>query len=204
MILDQKKTNTSDGATENIQIIDSNTSYKSLIIYTLIALAIAIIVRFFVAAPYIVSGASMDPTFKSWDYLIIDRLSWHFEEPVRGDVVVFKFPQDPTRSFIKRVIGLPGDTVVLSGTSVKIKNSDNSDGFLLEEEYIADENMRPSHMIVSLTEGEYFVLGDNRLQSADSRVWGVLPRDLIVGRPIFRLFPFSKIELLPGEIRYQN
>jgi signal peptidase I len=182
----------------------TSSSYKALIVYTIVALAIAIIIRFFVAAPYIVSGASMDPTFKSWDYLIIDRLSWQFEEPTRGDVVVFKFPQDPSRSFIKRVIGLPGDTVVLSGTSVRIKNADNPEGFLLEENYIAEENERPAHMSVTLSNEEYFVLGDNRLQSADSRVWGSLPRDLMVGRPIFRLFPFSKIDLLPGEIRYEN
>jgi signal peptidase I len=182
----------------------TSNSYKALIVYTLIALAIAIFVRFFVAAPYIVSGASMDPTFKTWDYLIIDRLSWQFEEPTRGDVVVFKFPQDPSRSFIKRVIGLPGDTVILSGTTVRIKNDESPGGFLLEENYIADENERPAHMTVTLSDNEYFVLGDNRLQSADSRVWGTLPRDLMVGRPIFRLFPFSKIDLLPGEIRYES
>lgn len=182
----------------------TSASYKALIVYTLIALAIAVFVRFFVAAPYIVSGASMDPTFKTWDYLIIDRLSWQFEEPFRGDVAVFKFPQDPSRSFIKRVIGLPGDTVVLSGTTVRIKNNESPEGFLLEEGYIADGNERPAHMTVTLSDDEYFVLGDNRLQSADSRVWGILPRDLMVGRPIFRLFPFSEIDLLPGEIRYES
>jgi len=179
-------------------------SYKALILYTLIALAIAVFVRFFIAAPYIVSGASMDPTFKSWDYLIIDRISWQLEEPVRGDVVVFKFPQDPSRSFIKRVIGLPGETVVLSGTTVRIINDAHPEGFLLAEEYIAEENARPAHTTVTLGGDEYFVLGDNRLQSADSRVWGNLPKELIVGRPILRLFPFSEIEILPGEVRYEE
>jgi len=179
-------------------------SYKALVFYTLIALAIAVFVRFFIAAPYIVSGASMDPTFKSWDYLIIDRISWHLEEPSRGDVVVFKFPQDPSRSFIKRVIGLPEETVILSGTKVQIKNEEHPEGFFLTENYIAEENARPAHTTVTLSKDEYFVLGDNRLQSADSRVWGNLPRELIVGRPIVRLFPFSEIDILPGEVRYEE
>jgi len=190
--------------TEEDFVSQKSASYKALILYTLVALAIAVFVRFFIAAPYIVSGASMDPTFKSWDYLIIDRISWQFEHPERGDVAVFKFPQDPSRSFIKRVIGLPGETVVLSGTTVKIINDTHPEGLLLSEDYIAEENARPAHTTVILGEEEYFVLGDNRLQSADSRVWGNLPKDLIVGRPIIRLFPFSGIELLPGEIRYEE
>ena len=189
---------------EEQNVAQKSASYKALIVYTLIALAIAVFVRFFIAAPYIVSGASMDPTFKSWDYLIIDRISWQFDEPIRGDVIVFKFPQDPSRSFIKRVIGLPGETVVLSGTSVKITNDEHPEGFFLAENYVAEENERPAHTTVTLGDEEYFVLGDNRLQSADSRVWGNLSKEYIVGRPIIRLFPFSEIELLPGEVRYEE
>jgi len=179
-------------------------SYKTLVVYTLIALTVAIFVRFFVAAPYIVSGASMEPTFDSWHYLIVDRLSYEIGEPQRGDVIVFEFPQDPTRSFIKRVIGLPGETVVLSGTKVEIQNEEHPKGFILDEPYIAEELERPSFITVTLGSDEYFVLGDNRLESADSRVWGTLQRDFIAGRAYVRLFPFSQLDILPGEARYNE
>lgn len=187
-------------ATVNSQ---NTTSYQALLIYTIVALAIAIIVRFFIAAPYIVSGASMDPTFESWHYLIIDRVSYHFEEPERGDVVVFRFPQDPSRSFIKRVIGLPGETVRISGTDVNIINTQYPDGFLLDEPYVSEENYRPSNMTVELGPEEYFVLGDNRRASADSRVWGSLPREFFTGRVFLRLFPLGEISVFPGEARYE-
>lgn len=185
--------------------LEQNASdYRSLIIYSIVALALAFTIRFYIAAPYLVQGSSMDPTFHSTDYLIIDRVSYRLGEPKRGDVVVFRFPQDPSRSFIKRVIGLPGETVIIDGENVSIINGENPDGFTLAEPYVDDRNARPSNLRVTLDASEYFVLGDNRKASADSRTWGSLPRDHIIGRALLRLYPFTDIGIKPGDAEYQE
>lgn len=183
---------------------EQSSSFTTLFLYALIALGIALFVRFFIAAPYIVSGASMEPTFDSFNYLIIDRISYHLGDPPRGDVVVFHFPQDPSRSFIKRVIGLPHETVVIQSNQVFIQNDVHPEGFPLEEPYILSQNMRDTSITLELEEGEYFVMGDNRRASADSRVWGPVPRDNIVGRVLFRLYPLNQIGVLPGQARYSE
>ncbi len=125
--------------------------------------------------------------------------------PERGDVIVFNLPEDTSRALIKRVIGLPGDTVVLSGPNptVTIINKDHPDGFTLSEPYIDPADYGgASNMRVTLGPDQYFVLGDNRKVSADSRLWGILPRKDIVGRVFLRLFPFNHIGILPAESRY--
>lgn len=175
----------------------------SLFIYALAALGIALIVRFFVATPFIVSGSSMENTFKNLDYLVIDRLTYDFSDPQRGDVVVFGLPQETSRDLIKRVIGLPGETVDIHGNTVIISNASNLDGFVLKEPYVSPENFGGTQEFhVVLGPDQYLVLGDNRRVSADSRVWGTLPRKDILGRVIVRLFPLSEIGVLPGEARY--
>ena len=177
-----------------------------LLLYTVLAIGIALLVRFFVAAPYVVSGASMEPNFNDWNYLIVDRLTYDFSSPQRGDVIVFDLPQDTNRALIKRVIGLPGDTVVLSGTepTVTIIDAAHPDGFTLSEPYLDPSDLGgASDMRITLRPDQYFVLGDNRRVSADSRLWGVLPRADIVGRVLLRLYPLNEINVLPGEARYQ-
>ena len=177
----------------------------SLLLYTVFALGLALFIRFFIAAPYVVSGASMDPTFENWHYLIVDRVSYELGEPSRGDVIVFDLPDNPEKSLIKRVIGLPGETVILNGNSVRIQNDEHPNGFSLKEPYLDPENLDGGNsMRVTLEEGEYFVLGDNRSVSADSRIWGTLPRDNIVGRAFVRLYPLDVIDVLPGEARYEE
>ncbi|MEK7505968.1 MAG: signal peptidase I [Patescibacteria group bacterium] len=166
--------------------------------FALLTLLVVLPIRFFVAEPFIVSGASMEPTFETGDYLIIDQLSYRFHEPERGDVVVFKYPKEPSKYFIKRVIGLPGETVELAGQEVTIKNASQPGGFLLDQSYISFSS--DNFKTVILGENEYFVLGDNRPVSSDSRVWGALPREDIVGRPLVRLLPISEIESFPGLI----
>ncbi len=174
-----------------------------LFVYALAALGIALIVRFFIATPFIVSGASMENTFQNLDYLIIDRLSYDFSDPQRGDVVVFGLPQETSRDLIKRVIGLPGETVDIHGNAVIISNTEHPDGMTLSEPYLSAENLGGvAEMHVVLGADQYFVLGDNRRVSADSRIWGTLPRKDIIGRVLIRLFPFTEIGVLPGEARY--
>lgn len=180
-------------------------SGRSLLAYTVMALGLALFIRFFIAAPYMVSGASMEPTFFDWHYLIIDKIIYEISDPVRGDVIVLKLPQDTGRSLIKRVIGLPGEVVRISGSKVIIVNAEYPKGFTLDEPYIDPANASTGESLeVTLGQDEYFVLGDNRHVSSDSRIWGKLPKQDIVGRADIRMFPFNMIAVLPGEMRYQK
>lgn len=158
----------------------------------IIALAIIIPFRLLVAEPFIVSGHSMDMTFADRQYLIVDKMTYRFTQPVRGDVIVLRYPRDPQQFFIKRIVGLPGDTVQLEQGRVKISNKDHPDGFILNEPYLPGQNItfgRPDPVILGAD--EFFVMGDNRQASSDSRVWGILPRNDIVGRVWLRVFPLS-------------
>ncbi len=165
--------------------------------FSLIALLIVVPIRFFVAQPFIVSGASMESTFHSCEYLIVDQMSYYFHQPTRGEVVIFKYPREFSKFFIKRIIGVPGDTVVIENGIVTIINEANPEGFVLEEPYA--EAMPPAPKLSeTLGEREYFVMGDNRDESSDSRTWGVLQQEKIVGRAWARLFPPSTLDYLPG------
>jgi len=168
--------------------------------FVLIILLIVIPVRVFVAQPFIVNGASMDPTFGHGEYLIVDQISYRFNEPERGDVIVFKYPNDQRQFFIKRVIGLPGETIKITNTSVIIYNDNYPEGKELEEPYLKNKPIRYGRheLETTLDSSEYFVLGDNRSESSDSRTWGSLKRHLIVGRPLVRLLPPSSVSLFPG------
>lgn len=155
----------------------------------LLLLAVFVVVpfRMFVAQPFIVDGASMDPTFHTGEYLIVDELTYHFTTPARGSVLIFKYPKDPSKYFIKRVIGLPGETVEIKSGAVTIKNPANPQGFVLNEPYI--QFTKSDSSTLALGPSEYFVMGDNRAGSADSRLWGPVPSANIIGRPIVRFWP---------------
>jgi signal peptidase I len=168
-----------------------------IIKFSLVALLIVLPIRMFVAQPFIVSGASMETTFSTGEYLIVDQLSYYFEEPSRGDVIIFRYPKDPSKFFIKRVIGIPGDMVTVDGNTVTIVNDAHPDGVVLDESYIHE--MTPNTTLSeTLGEGEYFVMGDNRDASSDSRMWGVLQRERIIGKAFLRLFPLSEVSIFPG------
>ncbi|MGC9605570.1 MAG: signal peptidase I [Minisyncoccia bacterium] len=166
-----------------------------------IALVIALPIRFFVVEPFVVNGASMDPTFSSGQFLLVDRLTYRFEPPKRGDVIVFEYPDDPSVYYIKRIVGLPGEKVSLKDGRVGIAPAGTSTAVFLDEPYV--EAAHASHdtaPAVILGSTQYFVMGDNRAQSSDSRVWGPLPADLIIGRPVIRLMPLTEIAVMPGQI----
>ena len=168
--------------------------------FILIALAIVLPIRLFVAQPFIVSGASMNPTFTNGQYLIVDELSYHLGTPKRGDVVIFKYPKNPKQYFIKRVIGLPGETVTVNEQGqTLIKDFSGKEVITLKEPYV--QHTKSDSVELTLGIDEYFMMGDNRTVSFDSRMWGPVKRDLIVGKAFVRLFPFTTISLLPGEYR---
>ena len=169
-----------------------------LVKFAFFAFLIVLPVRLFIAQPFIVAGHSMDPTFADKDYLIVDEISYRFKDPARGDVTIFRYPKNPKIFYIKRIIGLPGETVEVKDGKIIIKNAENPDGLALTEPYINDDFKREEYA-QTLKEDEYFVMGDNRSSSSDSRYWGALPKKNIIGRAFLRLFPPTQISVFPGE-----
>jgi len=165
----------------------------------LIALLIVIPIRLFVFQPFMVSGASMEPNYHSTDYLIIDEFSYRFNGPQRNDVIVFKYPKNPDYKYIKRIIGFPGETVEIRDAKIYITK--DSKTIVLDENYLPQESITAwirgaNYGPITLKDGEYFVLGDNRNYSADSRTWGILPKENIIGKVAF---VFSVTELMNKE-----
>lgn len=178
-------------------------SLIEIVRFSIIAILIVVPIRMFIAQPFIVSGASMKETFHNGEYLIVDQVSYRLHSPERGDVVIFRYPRDPSKFFIKRIIGLPGDTINIVDSTVTISNESHPEGFILDEPYI--KSMRPGAKLTEkLGDREYFVMGDNRDESSDSRVWGVLQEERIIGRAFLRLFPPQAIDILPGAVKDPN
>lgn len=156
-----------------------------------VALLIVAPIRLFVFQPFLVQGASMEPNFENGDYLIVDELSYRWRDPVRGEVIVFHFPYDTSQRYIKRVIGLPGETVEVADGKVVIYAEGG--GRVLSEYYLSEGMETTGSEKFQLAGNEYVVLGDNRGASSDSRSWGVLQRDFIVGRALVRLLPLTAV-----------
>ncbi len=157
-----------------------------------ISLVIIIPVRWLLIQPFYVQGASMEPNFFDHEYLIIDELSYRLREPQRGEVVVFHYPNDPKQFFIKRVIGLPGETVEISEGKVKIYNTDHANGVALNETGYLDQDFTAASQTVTLKPNQYFLLGDNRSSSLDSRFFGPVDYKFIVGRVWVRGYPIDR------------
>lgn len=162
-----------------------------------ISVAIIVPIRYYLVQPFYVKGASMEPNFYDREYLLIDELSYHIREPVRGEVIVFRFPLNRKEYFIKRIIGLPGETIKIQDGNIYIYSADQLDGWLLNEsEYLVEDlkTLPMANDTLDLSESEYFVMGDNRNLSLDSREFGSVSGDLIVGRAIIRGWPFDRID----------
>jgi len=162
----------------------------------IIASLIVVPIRHFLFQPFIVRGNSMEPNFEDGDYLLIDEISFRFREPKRGEVIVFSPPNHSSGRYIKRIIGLPGETIEIKEGKIFIFDENGNFQILDESDYLPAFSFTPGNVKITLKEGEFFVLGDNRRFSLDSRTFGALPKEKIVGRVFFRAFPpnrFSKI-----------
>jgi len=176
--------------------------FWELLRFAMLAFLIVLPIRILIAQPFIVSGSSMYPTFQDGNYLIVDQISYRFEEPNRGDIIIFRFPKDKKKFFIKRIIGLPNESIKVNGSKVTIINDSHPDGFDLDEPYV--KNLAFNNMVAILGSNEFFVMGDNRSASSDSRSWGNVKENLIIGRALLRLLPVKNIGIFPGEYEFVN
>jgi signal peptidase I len=160
----------------------------------LIALAIVLPIRIFIVAPFIVDGTSMEPNYHNGEYLLVDEISYRLQPPQRGDVVVFHPPDAADVYYIKRIVGLPGETIQITDGQIVISNHANPQGiFLNESGYLIGASASASEFTkVTLKENEYFVIGDNRDNSRDSRRIGPVSKDHFKGKAMLRVFPFNK------------
>lgn len=157
-----------------------------------IAAAIVVPIRYFLFQPFFVKGESMAPNFSDGDYLIVDEISSYFNGPQRGEVIVFRFPDNPSQRFIKRVIGLPGETIEINDSKITISKNEESK-ILDESPYLASSVKTKGVLKITLKNNEYFVMGDNRNFSFDSRSFGPVPKDKIIGRVFLRAWPFATL-----------
>ncbi len=191
---------------------EQKTSYKKIIlsylasagIFVLELVKVAVLagvtialVRYFLFKPFYVKGASMEPNFFDKEYLIIDELSYRLRLPQRGEVVVFKYPENPKEFFLKRIVGLPGERVKVAEGRVTIYNASHPEGTVLNEPYLPKDLQTIGERITVIGENEYFVLGDNRPNSYDSRRFGAVDKSLVVGRVFFRGWPFNRAQIIP-------
>lgn len=169
----------------------------------IISLIVIFVVRSFIIQPFFVKGASMQPNFSDGDYLVVDEIGYRVGEPKRGDVIVFRYPNDPSEYFIKRVIGLPGESLEIKDNTITIFNEEKPGGFVLDESaYLPKANVTTGSYTVDLKENEYYVLGDNRTASSDSRRWGALEENYIVGKAWVRAWPFDDFTIFSPAIYY--
>jgi signal peptidase I len=158
----------------------------------LISAAIVIPLRTFLVQPFYVKGQSMEPNFYDHEYLFIDKLTYRRDDPKRGDIIVTRYPRDPSEFFIKRVIGLPGETVEVANGKVRIYNKEHENGFVLDEHTYLDQDYTPLTDTKTLKEDEYYLMGDNRAASLDSRIFGPVKRSFLVGKVWVRAYPFDR------------
>lgn len=173
-------------------------------IFKVVVISVAIIVpvRYFLIKPFYVKGASMEPSFYNHEYLIINEISYRFNEPERGDTIVFKYPFDPTQYFIKRIIGLPGERVRITEGAVYVAAPGQDGEMVLEEEYLLPAMKTLGEVKVTLAQDEYYLLGDNRIASLDSRAFGPIKRYYIVGKTLLRGWPLDRMGLVTNNSEY--
>lgn len=176
--------------TESNQMTKKKSPLMELLESLAIAVLLAVVIRMFILQPFFIPSGSMEPTLQIGDRIIVSKISYHFYEPERGDIVVFKYPLDPKRDFVKRLVGKSGETVAIRNSKLYIN------GQQVPENYLPAGLKFNDFGPVKVPDGHYLMLGDNRNNSDDSRVWGPLPGDLVVGKAVLVYWPLNRIELI--------
>src|SRR3989344_3973990 len=153
--------------------------------------AIFVLIYLLIAQPHRVSGRSMVPNFQDGDLILTDKLSYRFGEPKKGDVIVLKYPKSETQEFIKRIVAVPGDTLEIRSNSLYINGQKSEEVYLPPDTITEGAAYIRENEIITIEKDQYFVFGDNRLNSSDSRSWGPVTRAEIVGRTFFRYWPLN-------------
>jgi signal peptidase I len=163
-----------------------------------IALAMFVVMYIFLFQPHQVRGLSMYPTFYDSDYLLTDKLTYRLAQPKRGEVIIFKAPNNEEYDYIKRIIGLPGETVKVSNNHVYINDKVLDEPYLPSTYQTFGGKFWQEGQSIPVPDGQYFVLGDNREHSSDSREWGPVPRANIIGKAWVRYWPPSRAGIIPS------
>lgn len=191
-----------------IKLLEEDEEPSSLLTWIIGIIILVKIIQAFLIQPFIVDGASMLNTYHNQEFLLVDKLSYHVKNPERGDIMIFKLYENNNNPYegkhlIKRVIGLPGEHVVIKDGITTIYNKQNSEGFILDEPYVTYKDIT-KEADINLDENHYFVMGDNRAQSYDSRDWGALDATNIKGQVLFRVYPFKQISYEPGKYSFSK
>lgn len=188
-----------------IRLLEEDEEPSSLLFWIIGIIILVKIVQAFLIQPFIVDGASMLPTYHNQEFLLVDKLSYHIRTPSRGDVIIFKLYENNNpyngKYLIKRVIGLPGERVIIKRGVTTVYNKENPNGFILDEPYVEYKDFQKD-VTLTLDDHHYFVMGDNRAQSYDSRDWGALTSDNIRGQVLFRIYPFKQAGYEPGRYTF--
>lgn len=168
--------------------------FYELMKLVLIVIILAAAIRYFLISPYQVDGNSMVPTLADKDYLLVEKVNFVFKQPARGDIIVFRYPLNPKVNYVKRIIGLPGEKVLIKAGKISIVNSQYPSGIELQEGYISTDVTTSvmgdlGEKSWKINTNEYFVLGDNRAHSDDSRSWGIVPKENILGKVWLEVYP---------------
>lgn len=189
-----------------IKLLEEDENPFSLLAWIVGIIILVKIIQAFLIQPFIVDGGSMLPTYHDQEFLLVDKLSYIVGKPSRGDVVIFKLFESGVNPYtgkylIKRVLGLPNERIVIKNGVTTIYNKDNPDGFVVDESYVVYKDLQKDTDI-TLDDHHYFMMGDNRAQSYDSRSWGALDSKYIKGQVLLRIFPFSVFSYEPGQYKY--
>jgi signal peptidase I len=189
-----------------VKILEEDEKPSSLLAWVIGIVIVVKLAQIFVIQPFIVDGGSMLPTFHNKEFLLVDKFSYLVGTPHRGDIAIFKLYEGGSNPYIgkhliKRVIGLPGERVVVQNGETTIYNKENPTGFKLDEGYVTYKDLTKD-VDVTLDENHYFMMGDNRAQSYDSRDWGPLNKINMKGQVLFRVYPFNTSDYEPGRYEY--
>jgi len=166
------------------------------------AFAIFVVLFLFIVQIHEVNGDSMLPNFHNGEYVLTDKLTYKFREPQRGEIVIFKAPPRPRDEYIKRLIGLPGERIKIQDNQIIIYNDGHPEGFILHEDYLENgivtqgKSAIPPNTVFTIPDGNYLVFGDNRENSSDSRHWGPVPKSMLVGRAVIRIWPPTALSVV--------